>query len=372
MNPTLNTIKLEADSGLKRNLRNPLPEDQVENYKKGLLGEYDFYTIFYDVFLLDDCTTIVAMGPPLLNLEAALLPVTLNINGRTLKFKTKIRHKYLSTLTARLPDKLPDNHPVSAEISFANGLKKTIHLQLPTPLRGNVIVALQRDNKIEWIKDWVNYYRSQPYVENIVIYDNNSNNQAEVISSMDGIASVIPWPFPYGIIDRSGNKFCQVGAFNHFKARYARDSLIFHFDIDELLVVKTKKAERAIYSNRQTRFNNFFVPYMAGMKKNYSFSDFSKRYATARNGGYKYVVRSDLRGVMTAHYFFPVPGFLYRLLPKKFSRGPVLNTDDAYFLHYRGITKNWKKYFFDRFTEYEQDHQNLIDDFSVIDAFDDL
>ena len=257
MNPTLNTIKLEADSGLKRNLRNPLPEDHVEYYKNGLLGEYDFYTIFYDVFLLDDCTTIVAMGPPLLNLEAALLPATLHINGRSLKFKIKEKHKKLSTLTARSPDKLPNNHPVSAEISFANGLKKTIHLQPPTPLRGNIVVTHQKDNKIEWIKDWVNYYRSQPYIENIIIYDNNSNNQAEVISSMKGIASVIPWPFTFGIIDRSGNKFGQVGAINHIKARYARDSLIFNFDIDELLVVKTKKAKRQIYSNRETRFNNF-------------------------------------------------------------------------------------------------------------------
>ena len=76
---------------------------------------------------------------------------------------------------------------------------------------------------------------------------------------------------------------------------------------------------------------------------------------------------------MDIHHFVPTPRFLYRrLLPKKLSCGPVLDIDDAYFLHYRGITTNWNKCIVDRFTEYEQDHQNLIDDFSVIDAFDDL
>ena len=124
INSELNAIKLDADSGLQRDIQNPLPEEQIENYKKGLIGEYDFYTIFYDVFLMEDLKTVVAMGPPLLNLEKDLLPISLNINGRIQKFEIKTNVSRLSTLATRLPDKLPGNRVSTAEISFANGFTR--------------------------------------------------------------------------------------------------------------------------------------------------------------------------------------------------------------------------------------------------------
>jgi len=46
INTTLNAIRLDADAGLRRDFRKPLPAEQVENYEKGLIGEYDFHTVF--------------------------------------------------------------------------------------------------------------------------------------------------------------------------------------------------------------------------------------------------------------------------------------------------------------------------------------
>lgn len=377
INTTLNAIRLDADSGLRRNFRKPLPPEQIENYEKGFIGEYDFRTVFYDVFLLENFRTVVAMGPPLLNLEEVLLPATLNIDGRKVKFKTKTRYKQLSVLTARLPDKLVSfssgGRLAEAEIAFANGWNKTVRLRPATPLYGNTIVTHQKDNKIQWIKDWANYYRSQFYIQNVVIYDNNSGNRQEVIDSMNGIATVIPWPFPFGITDRSGNNYCQVGAINHLKSRYVRNAMIFHFDMDELLVLKTDKAKRAVLSNRQTRFNSFFVPHSPGMPAQYSFADYTKRYAQPRNGAYKHVVRSDTRGVMSVHHYARSPDFLWRLLPRNVARGPVMPITDAYFLHYRGITTNWNKHYEGDRLSGDADAKNtksekLVEDRSVIDA----
>jgi len=378
INTTLNAIRLDADCGLRRALRKPLPAEQVENYEKGLIGEYDSRTVFYDVFLLEDFRTVVAMGPPLLNLERALLPATLNIDGRTVRFKTKTRYKQLSVLTAKLPDKLvafsPGARHIDADIMFANGWRKSIRLQPATPLHGNTIVAHQKDNKIQWIKDWARYYRSQFYIQNVVIYDNNSANRQAVIDELAGIATVIPWPFPFGITDRSGNNYCQVGAINHLKSRYARNAMVFHFDIDELLVLKTDQAKRAVLSGRRMRFNSFFVPHSPDVPAQYSFADYTKRYAEPRDGAYKHAVRSDTRGVMSVHHYARWPEFFWRRLPRNIARGPVLPLADAYFLHYRGIATNWNKHYEgDRLTG-EADAKNtqsdeLVEDRSVVDVF---
>lgn len=370
INAELNKIRLPAVGSLRRDLINPLPKEQVENHQKGLIGEYDAHTIFYDIFLLDDGQTVVAMGPPLANLEAVLLPVTLHVQNRALKFKTKTRYRQLSVLTTKLSSNLPDNTPCSAQIEFANGLCRPVHLHPPTPMIGNTIVTHQKNHKIQWIKDWVDYYRNQFYTQNIVIYDNGSDNCDEVTAELEGIASVVPWSFPYGITDRSGNKFCQVGAINHLRTRYARNGFVFHFDMDELLILKTERAKRAICDNRQTRFNSFFVPYMPDLPENYSFADFTKRYRKPRNGAYKHAVRSDVRGIMGVHYFVREPRALYKLLSKKVSRGPILPVEDAYFLHYRGITTHWNKHYEgDRFAENENEANQLVEDRSVIDVF---
>ena len=372
INTELNSIKIDAESGLQRDIRHALPEKWVKPYQDGIIGRYDTHTIFYDVFLLDDCQTVVAIGPPLLNLHKTLLPATLSIDGRTLTFRTKTNHKKLLVLTAFLPTKLPENSLPDTQISFANGLSKTICLRSPTPLQGNMLITIQKNNKIKWIKDWITYYRDQFDIQHVVIYDNDSSNQKALIEKLRGIAIVIPWPFPFGIAYRSGNKFCQVGALNHLKIRYARNSLIFNFDIDELLVCKTEQAKRAILSARQVRFDSFFVPYTSTVKENYSFSDFKKRSATARNEAYKYIVHSDIPGIMNPHYFHAELGFWHRFLPDSFSRGPVIPVADAYFLHYTGITTNWKKHYVARLSENAEQPKNTIDDFSVIDVFSSL
>ncbi|MDD9883021.1 MAG: glycosyltransferase family 2 protein [Gammaproteobacteria bacterium] len=305
------------------------------------------------------------------------MPAALNIDGREIKFKTKTRYKQLSVLTAKLPAQLvafsPGDRVAEAKIAFANGWSKNIRLRPATPMHGNTIVTHQKDHKIQWIKDWANYYRSRFYIQNVVIYDNNSANQQEVIDGMAGIATVIPWAFPFGITDRSGNNYCQVGAINHLKSRYARNATIFHFDMDELLVIKTDKAKRAVLSNRQTRFNSFWVPHSPDLPARYSFADYTKRYAQPRNGAFKHVVRSDARGIMNVHRFIPEPMFLYRFLPRAISRGQILPVTDAYFLHYMGITTNWNKHYDGTrlsggMETKSPKSKELVDDHSIIDA----
>ena len=365
----LNAVRLDPGSKLRRDFRKPIPPDQIGNYRNRRLGQYDDTTIFYDVFLSDDCRSVTAIGPVLLNLKNILLPATLTINNCSSLFKIKTDYKKMLILSAKLPKKLPDKFPVVAKVSFANGISKTIHLHAPTPLYGDTLVTLQKDNKIEWLMDWVAYYRDQFAIEHVVIYDNNSTKQKQLIVELEDKAKIIPWPFPYGVMYKSTNKFAQIGAFNHFKLRYARNSRIYCFDIDELLVCKTEKAKRTIRSAKKIRFIGFPVPHYLREQENYSFADFPRRSAQPQDRAYKYIAHSDLAGVMNVHYFRMASNFLNWLLPKSFSRGPILSVKDAYFLHYRGITGKQGMLYHRRVGDCDRETENLVEDHSIIKAF---
>ena len=388
----LNTVTIPEDDNLRRQIRKPLPSQVRIDYEQGLLGEYDSRTIFYDVFVHENaylyrenfftrppnCATIIAIGPALLNLEESLLPVTIDIGIHTLRMRKILCDRKMCIFTAELPKPWWYDSPKIAKINFANGFACEIQLRAPTPLVGNTVVTMQKDNKIEWLKDWAAYYRSQSFIEHAVIYDNNSANQTEMTAELDGIATVIPWNFPFGILNRGDTRYVQTSALNHFKIRYLRKSMLFNFDIDELLVVKNERAFRLAMRRRTTRFNNYTVPYIPPSAADYSFADFTKRAAEPRNLGCKYMARSDLRSYCKPHVAalyeqingaFPLSTLAAKMYPKFIAHGKILPVEHAYFLHYAGITSNWRSFYHDRLQPYRQGSTDLADDYSVADAF---
>ena len=399
LNTKLNTIALAADGELRRDIALPLPDDFDTDLPQGMITEYDYRTIFYDVFLHENGKTIIAIAPPLLNLGKILLPATIRIGAQQVRFKLQRRFIRMMIFTAQLPKKLAVDSPIAAQVIFANKSQYAIHLQPPTPLVGNTVVTMQKDNRIRWIKDWAEYYLSQPFIKHAVIYDNDSVNQDEVIAELSGIATVIPWGFPWGgCIHTNVNAFSQVGELNHFKIRYARKSLIFNFDIDELLVVKTTKAQRAIATKSYIRFDSYLVPAIMPNKAEYGAADFTKRQAKSRMGFYQYAVHSNIdrfsRGVMEVHIYEPSHNRLKQriakllvalLIPSSAARKrirdwccyklPIAAMEDAYFLHYKAISTNWNAaphtmvHKNDRFEPSAQELSDLVEDNSVANAF---
>ena len=363
----LNSVALPADTATKRQLRRPIPDHRKALFETGQLGAYDTHTLLYDVFLKADNKTITALGPPPLNLEQQLLPAHIEINGRELPLTVHTCHKKLIILEATSP--APLSNDTAAVICLANEQQQTITLSASTPPDGLSLVTVQKNNKLQWIRDWISYYRNEFGIQHVCIYDNNSDNQETLIETLSDFATIIPWNFPHGIRHRSGNKFCQVGALNHFKHRFGQNTVIFNFDIDELLVCPNPQIKRALCHGKMLRFNSYTVPFAATATPDYSFRDFSYREKAPRNSGSKYVMKGNLPGFMNVHHFNPVARFWHKLLPRSRKRTPLVPPDDAYFLHYRGITTNWKVHNRDRLKAADPAADFLVEDTAVVDAF---
>jgi hypothetical protein len=364
----LNSVVLPADAAIKRQLRRPIPEGKKALYKNGQLGTYDSHTLLYDVFLNTDNKTISAIGPPLLNLEQELLPANIEVNGHSLPLTLRTNHKKLIILEAISP--APLSSDTTAIIHLSNGQHQTITLSTSALPDGLSLVTVQKNNKLQWIMDWIRYYKNEFGIQHVYIYDNNSESQDALFESLKGLATIIPWNFPHGTSYRSGNKFCQVGALNHFKYRLGKNTNIFNFDIDELLVCRSQKIKHSLCNGKITRFNSYTVPFTATPDMEYSFRDFRFREKEPRDRSTKYVVNGSLPGMMNVHHFNPTPRFWHKLLPKSWKLPSIAPLADAYFLHYRGITTNWKIHHnIDRLEATDLSENLYVEDTAVIDIF---
>jgi hypothetical protein len=111
------------------------------------------------------------------------------------------------------------------------------------------------------------------------------------------------------------------------------------------------------------------VPLAATATADYSFRDFKYREKAPRKGSSKYVMKGNLPGFMNVHHFNPAARFWHKLLPRPWIRAPLVPVADAYFLHYRGITTNWKAHSRDRLKSVDTAASSLVEDTAVIDAF---
>ena len=359
MHIQLNTISLEHTS-LQRELRAPLPDSFLEQYTLGHGGIYDKFTLLYDVFLSSQKNKIIAIGPPLLNLKKTLTPIVIKLMNKFYTFKLNGQHKKICIFELQLPFEIKQATP--ATIILADGSSYPITLRSNSLKPGLSLVTVQKNNKLRWIKYWIQYYTACYNVQNFYIYDNNSDNQQELIQELSGVANVIPWNFPHGIAYKSGNKFCQVGALNHLKLNSLNNTPILNFDIDELLVCKNDRIELEIQKGKYLKFQYYFMPFEQPKNTEYSFNDFTIREKTHRLKAHKYVINSSLEGTMDVHKFH-LKKSLSSIWRKDNSK--IIDIKDAYFLHYKGITTNWKKHYYDRLTPYDPSSGEYIKDYSV-------
>ncbi|MGM0444736.1 MAG: glycosyltransferase family 2 protein [Fibrobacterota bacterium] len=368
----LHSLTLPEKTSLQRSLRCPYQQNG-ESFSEDDLRNYDFTTLFYDVFFDTSNRMLYTVGPPFLNLRRELFPITCRVNGKKRRYgyREYFNHR-IGIGAVRLPRAAVQSMN-TVSFRFGNGFSKTVKVPLNTePPSPRILTAIQKNNRPRWIADWAAFYREKYAVDRVIIYDNGSDTVDEIknLARQHSYISIVPWDFPYGTYRNSGNKFCQIGALNHCRLRFGRSSVIFNFDVDELLHYSSKKIDMHMKYGKMLSFGQYYVPVAEAPGEEYSFDDFSLRESQKREIHRKYIFRSDRILVNFVHTARTKPNNAVMVLEKmaekiytnivqflsekKMNRVlsavkkvypllPYKKIHDGWFLHYRGITTGWKK-----------------------------
>lgn len=199
-----NSIYLQRGMELRR--RPPRkPEDMQDSY----LDLFDFDLLFGDVFQVEE--HIVAIGPPLLNLEDAVAQAVWYIDGvqvppRTIQLDRLDRVSRTIIPLASLNLAGSKAEELWIEIG-GRRLVCRIGSDQTAFFRGrNVLVTLSRENEPHIIKKWLEVNAKQNQIDAVVFADNRSQRYSKeelraLIESVDGIeiGLVFDWEHAYGV-----------------------------------------------------------------------------------------------------------------------------------------------------------------------------
>ena len=175
-------------------IRNPDYEDQ-----------FDFTSLFCDVFWERSGEGVLLLGPPLLNLlghsglEFRALPSGATCNPA-------ITHRFwMDQVNLPVP-------PGTTGIDLHCGnacFTLSIQSNLSHLFKGRrAVFTMNRNNDFTWIRDWVKFQRDAHGCDGILLYDHQSDAYAladlhDTIQSVhaDLQVAVLSWPFPYGVFD---------------------------------------------------------------------------------------------------------------------------------------------------------------------------
>ncbi|OWJ62775.1 tetratricopeptide repeat protein [Inquilinus limosus] len=232
--------------------------------------DFDFTTVFCDVFWDASGESIRLVGPPLLNLETELdFAFTALPSMQRCAFE--VRHKrWVDLVTVPVP---PGTTGLIADTSLGRAFLA------PQPnLSGlfdgrRCIYAMSQDNDIAWIQDWVRYYARGHGANGVVLYDNASTaydvrELDDALRSIDPSIEVltIPWPYKWGVFDGRrplsysiwDSFYGQAAAFEHARLRYFRQAAsVINVDIDELAVTRDGQSVFEIAEQSDTGFIRF-------------------------------------------------------------------------------------------------------------------
>lgn len=232
------SLALPEGSPLRREMPR-LPEHRQPGYE----AAYDGQTLFYDVYRHGD--RIVLSGPPLLNLHVPLRAARFSSGARALT-------AHFSDLNRTQRSSLQGS--ASSDVAIAmDGLNATMAISPDGRDLFNgrrVLTTLSRNNRLEWIVDWIAFYARVHEIDAVLFYDNASDaydigSIESAISAIPGIevVVVVSWPFPYGP-GAGANKvwdsdYCQAGMLEHARFRFLEKAAqVINADVDELVVTE--------------------------------------------------------------------------------------------------------------------------------------
>lgn len=192
---SLNPIVLPNDSRLFRE-----PKRKYEDMTPHFLTRYDGHTIAVDVFSALDQLRFI--GPSLFNLKPYAETATLKIDGYEVsqfEWIEKSRISRLKAANSGIAEKVelafgPEEFEVRPGADDLNSFKNL-----------NVVVTMNRDNRLENLHDWLVNFVQNHDVNAAIIYDNRSIRYsrmelAEALRSVKGLERlyVVDWPYKFG------------------------------------------------------------------------------------------------------------------------------------------------------------------------------
>ena len=230
-------------------------------------AQCDRKTLFYDLAPSSDPDVIVCVGPPFLNLGA---PLAIAAQGRPVDFAVEEprRDKRTSTTRIRL-----GNHgsapAVHLRFSFREFHVETIYSPVsPVPLLRRVdltLAAIQKNNDVQWIRDWCAWHHRAHDVERIFIYDNGSENIDDVSRTLAAVSGpelvLVRWNYPYGPPGIFPYNFAQTGFLNHCRLVFGgATAWCINLDVDEYLYSSSGDPLLCYLRDRRyRRRQNFFI-----------------------------------------------------------------------------------------------------------------
>lgn len=273
-----------------------------------------------------------------MNLSQYIRTAKLFVNGEKQKFAFQDLPEYKLSF---LKTAAPKGHGVSIELIFSD-FHETFYIpQNNASQKRRILAAISKNNAAEWVATWADFHRHNYGLDDVIVYDNGSDNIQELEIALDGKAKIINWNFPYGPPGKRFNKFAQPGALNHCLRKFCRRGTLFNFDIDELLIANPPTLEEEIKRNKTVYIDSHNVPKTKNLTSPYTHYDFKLRDVERRKKARKFVCSEATVDIISQHNTWkhskiPFTKKLRRNKPKK------LESDHAYFLHFLGITTNWQ------------------------------
>ncbi|MDP5217564.1 glycosyltransferase family 2 protein [Ruegeria sp. 2205SS24-7] len=315
-------------------------EERDPNYD----NRYDFHTLIYDCFFDRDAGEVVLICPSLLNFRCLIEQARFSIDG------TGVQIKAIDALSRGNVIRFQSPVDAPAELGFEHklfsGAVAVNALHTDVFAGKNAVYAISKDNKLDWIQDWLAYYVKEHGANAVVIYDNHSTDYSmdalkETLASVDGIeasAVVRAW-FPFGP-GGAGNtnfnsKFLHMTMVELGRRRLLSQArAVLNVDIDEL-----------VYSRSGASIFDATVASEQGYVRidgRWAFADPPEDGALIRHADHQFI-RSDGKPKVNRKYCVAPQGPLkgrpwltHRIISRRDPTDP-----DFGFWHFRRITNNW-------------------------------
>ena len=177
-----NSITLSNNSRWKR----VIPD--IEKYNQSQLDKLDTNTVFYDIFLDRSRKRLLGVGPRLFNLKNDIFPLTLFVNNKQVKYRLVQIKNLVFIESNQFSKSLSETVKVdlrfkSFERTVKINWKRDEYFLSKSDKLLLTISTLQKNNNIQWISDWILWHRRLYNVRRVVLYDNGSFNQKELVEN---------------------------------------------------------------------------------------------------------------------------------------------------------------------------------------------